>query len=71
MSNVVKTLIVEGMTCSHCENSVKKAVGELDGVNYVKVELSTKEVTIEYNSDKLSEETIKETIEDQGYDVKI
>ncbi len=32
MSSEVKILIVEGMSCSHCENTVKKAVGALNGV---------------------------------------
>ena len=36
MSMEVKTLTVGGMSCSHCENSIKKAVGALNGVNYVK-----------------------------------
>ena len=70
MSSEVKTLNVEGMSCSHCENSVKKAVGELDGVGSVAVDLKGKKVTIEFNPEKVSVETIKDTIEDQGYDVK-
>ncbi len=70
MASEVKTLIVEGMSCSHCENSVKKAVGELNGVCGVAVDLKGKKVTIEFDPDKVSVETIKDTIEDQGYDVK-
>jgi copper chaperone len=70
MSNEIKTLNVEGMSCSHCENAVKKAVGELNGVENVTVDLNSKKVTVEYNAEKVSIETIKDTIEDQGYDVK-
>ena len=70
MSSEVKTLNVEGMSCSHCENSVKKAVGELNGVKSVAVDLKGKKVTIEFDPEKVSVETIKDTIEDQGYDVK-
>ncbi|MCX7746553.1 MAG: copper chaperone CopZ [Clostridia bacterium] len=70
MANEVKTLNVEGMSCSHCENSVKKAVGALAGVGNVTVDLKAKKVTVEFDPEKVSAEAIKDTIEDQGYDVK-
>lgn len=67
---MTKTVLkVEGMSCSHCENAVKKSVGALDGVSAVGVNLSEKSVTIEYNEDKVSFDDIKLAIEDQGYDV--
>lgn len=70
MSKEVKTLTVHGMSCSHCENAIKKAVGELNGVESVSVDLKSKKVTVEYDSDRLELGTIKDTIEDQGYDVE-
>ncbi|OPZ84143.1 MAG: Copper chaperone CopZ [Firmicutes bacterium ADurb.Bin419] len=69
MATEVKTLNVEGMSCSHCENSVKKAVGSLNGVENVAVNLEGKKVTIEFDPERVSVDTIKDTIEDQGYDV--
>jgi len=63
-------LTVKGMSCSHCENAIKKAVGELNGVENVRVDLKSKKVFVEFDSDKVSLDTIKETIEDQGYDVE-
>lgn len=63
-------LNVEGMTCSHCENAVKKSVGALGGVDSVTVDLKGKKVMVEYDSDKVTLNTIKETIRDQGYEVK-
>ena len=70
MSKEISTLIVEGMSCSHCENSVKKAVGALNGVNSVTVDLKSNKVTVEYDVERVSLDTIKDTIEDQGYDVE-
>lgn len=70
MSKEISTLIVEGMSCSHCENSVKKAVGALNGVDSVAVDLKSKKVTVEYDVERVSLDTIKDTIEDQGYDVE-
>ena len=69
MAKEVKTLNVEVMSCSHCENSVKKAVGALNGVTGVTVDLQAKKVSIEFDSETVSLDIIKETIEDQGYDV--
>ena len=63
-------LNVEGMSCSHCENAVKKAVGALKGVREVVVSLENKTVIVVYRPSELSVEEIKNAIEDQGYDVK-
>lgn len=62
-----KTLLVEGMSCGHCEKAVKGALGELDGVKSVLVNLETKEVQVE--GDNLEDSILKDAIEDAGYDV--
>lgn len=64
------TLNVEGMSCGHCVKSVEGSVGALNGVSSVKVDLANKKVDVEYNKDEVTLETIKETIDDQGYEVK-
>jgi len=69
MENEVKTLNVEGMSCSHCENSVKKAVGALEGVASVEVDLEGNKVTIKFDPSKINLDKIKGAIEDQGYDI--
>lgn len=70
MSKEISNLTVNGMSCSHCENSIKKSVGDLNGVDSVRVDLKIKKVSVEYDPERVSIETIKETIEDQGYDVE-
>ena len=62
-----KVLLVEGMSCGHCEAAVKKAVGALEGVESVGVNLEAKKVEVEGNN--LEDNIIKEAIEDAGYDV--
>lgn len=64
---MVKVLMVEGMSCSHCEMAVKKALGKLEGVKDVQVDLENKKV--EVNGENLKDEKLKEAIEDAGYDV--
>jgi copper chaperone len=65
MSNVV--LKVEGMSCGHCASSVEKAVSNVGAA--AKVDLSGKTVSVEFDENKVSLASIKEAIEDQGYDV--
>ena len=62
-----KVLIVEGMSCGHCKKAVETALGKLEGIATVNVDLSAKKVEVEGNN--LVEELLKETIEDAGYDV--
>ncbi len=70
MANEITTLSVQGMSCSHCEASIKKAVGDLNGVDKVTVDLNTKKVTVDYDQEKVALQTIKDTIEDQGFEVR-
>lgn len=69
MAKTIIDIIVEGMSCSHCESSVKKAVGALNGVDKVSVALTDKKVTVEFDPEKVDEKQIFDAIEDQGYDV--
>ena len=68
MENIV--LKVEGMSCNHCVNAVEGSVGKLSGVTAVKVNLAEGLVNVEYDKNQVALETIKDTIDDQGYDVK-
>lgn len=63
------TLNVEGMSCSHCENAIKNALGTLDGVDTVQVDLQAKTVTVTYDAAKVTTASMKAEIEDQGYAV--
>lgn len=67
MENV--TLTVQGMSCGHCVKAVEGSVGELNGVDTVKVNLEAGQVDVAFDSSKVTVDTIKETIDDQGYDV--
>lgn len=64
------TLKVNGMSCGHCVNAVEGSVGKLEGVKSVKVHLKEGKVDVEFNPSEVSLSKIKETIDDQGYDVE-
>lgn len=65
MQNV--TLKVEGMSCNHCVNSIEGAMKTIGAT--AKVDLGSKSVSVQFDESKLSLDTVKATIEDQGYDV--
>lgn len=62
------TLKVEGMSCNHCVNSIEGALKEA-GMNG-KVDLASGTVAVDYDESRFTVEQIKETIEEQGYDVQ-
>jgi copper chaperone len=64
------TLQVEGMSCGHCVKAIEESVGKLNGVQHVKVYLDSGTVDVEYQSSNVSIDSIKETIDDQGYDIQ-
>ncbi|MEH7438801.1 copper chaperone CopZ [Neobacillus drentensis] len=64
------TLNVSGMSCGHCVKAVEGSVGGLQGVKKVAVNLDKGQVDVEFDSSVVTLSTIKETIDDQGYDVK-
>ncbi len=61
-------LKVQGMTCNHCVNTVRRALMSLEGVSEVKVELSTGSVEVELEK-KVPLETLAKAIEEWGYRV--
>lgn len=61
-------LIVNGMMCGGCENRVKNAIKNIEGVENVTADHNTGKVIIISNNE-VSEEIIKETLEDIGYEV--
>ena len=64
------TLNVQGMSCGHCVKAIEGSVGHLEGINEVNVNLSEAQVEVSFNESQVSLEKIKETIEEQGYDVE-
>lgn len=62
----VRTYRVEGMRCNHCKTNVEKALMSIKGVEKVEIDLASGSVTVE---GKISEYTIRKTIEALGYKV--
>ncbi|HZK58011.1 MAG TPA: cation transporter [Clostridia bacterium] len=63
-----KKILIEGMNCEHCSARVEKALKEQEAVKEVTVDLTGKNATVELSTE-LSDENIREIVEDAGYDV--
>jgi copper chaperone len=62
------TLKVKGMSCQHCVMSVTKALGQLDGIKNVQVDLAKGEVRFD-NPKEIATSRIEKAISDAGYQV--
>ncbi|GAA4672424.1 heavy-metal-associated domain-containing protein [Nocardioides nanhaiensis] len=57
---------VTGMTCGHCEASVREEVGELDGVEQVTADHTTGEVVVT-STQPLDRDAVRAAVEEAGY----
>ena len=63
------TLSVPAIHCDNCKNSIEGAVGGLAGVSTASVSVEDKTVTVAFDEGTVGLDAIKETIEEQGFDV--
>ena len=62
---------VVGMTCSACSASVEKAVGRMEGVSAVNVNLLANNMTVEYDESLLEPAAIISAVTDAGYSASL
>ncbi len=62
-------LLVLGMMGTHCQQSIERALGALDGVASVEVNLGADTVAVEYAAGIVSPAQIRKAIRDLGYEV--
>ncbi|SNZ01411.1 mercuric transport protein MerTP [Flagellimonas pacifica] len=67
---IEETFIVEGMTCTGCENHIESEVNKLDGILSVKAHYEKGNTVVKYDKTKVSKEEIENAISNTGYTVK-
>ena len=65
MASILK---VKGMSCQHCVMSVTKALGQLQGIRNIQVDLAKGEVRFD-NTKEVASNQIEKAIKDAGYEV--
>lgn len=61
-----KTFIVPNINCGHCIRTIESELGELKGITYVKADLDSKKVIVEWEN-PLHWSEIRELLEEIGY----
>ncbi|NLE21625.1 MAG: copper ion binding protein [Actinobacteria bacterium] len=69
MADTHAVLNVPAVSCNHCKMAIEKAVGGLDGVDVVDVDVAGKSVSVDFDADAVSLETIEQAVEEEGYPV--
>ncbi len=57
------------ISCEHCVKAISEAVGALDGVSRVQVDIDSKRVDVDFDADHVSEKEIDAAMEEEGYPV--
>ena len=64
-------LKIEGMTCSHCQMSVKKALLNVNGVKNAEVDLENHSAMIKYKDGKTEVAKLIEAVKNAGYKAEL
>ncbi|WP_449459073.1 heavy metal translocating P-type ATPase [Streptococcus suis] len=64
---VTESYDISGMTCASCAMTVEKALGKLEGVEEVSVNLATEKATIRYSRDRQNSASLERAVEQAGY----
>ena len=65
---VSEHLEIEGMSCAHCVHNVEKALGALEGVEVVAVEIGTADVR--YDLARVDKEVLVGAVQARGYTIR-
>jgi copper chaperone len=65
-NNTVTTVTAPEIVCGGCASSIQKALGNIEGVSGVDVDVATKKVTINHNG-KVSRQRIVDALDRVGY----
>lgn len=67
-SNQVTTVTTPDIVCGGCAGSIKKALGNVEGVSEVDVDVATKRVTVNHD-ENVSRAKIVDALDRAGYSV--
>lgn len=62
-----KTIIIEGMSCQHCEMHTKKELEKVDGVISAEADSDQGQAVVELEKE-VAESKFKAAVEEAGYD---
>ncbi len=60
---------VPAVMCEHCRRAIEGAVGGVEGVENVAVDLDQKVVEVRFSAGRADTDAVRRAIEDEGYEV--
>ena len=68
----MKTIVlnVPDISCEHCERTITGALSPMEGVRSVNVDITTKQVRVEYDEGAVDVEQMTEVLEAEDYPVE-
>jgi len=67
MLKMRKTIIIEGMSCEHCEMHTKKELEKIDGVISAAADADKGQAVVEMEKE-IAESKLKAAVEEAGYE---
>lgn len=64
-----KKFNVPDVSCAHCKNAIESALGNLEGVNEVEVDVEAKVVDVAFDEAKIPEDKVRDILAEEGYPV--
>lgn len=64
--STTQTYTVSGMTCAHCESSVREEVSQVPGVGQVEVSAATGQLAVTVE-DPVADAAVIEAVDEAGY----
>ena len=64
------TYTAPAISCEHCQQAIEGALGALQGVQAVTVDIPTQRVNVSYDPGQLGRDQIEATLDDEGYPVQ-
>jgi copper chaperone len=62
-------LTVPDISCEHCERTITGALGQVEGVRQVAVDIPAKQVRVEYDEARVDLERVKSLLAEEDYPV--
>ncbi len=66
--SIAKVEIKTSAICEHCKETIEKALNKVDGVKSAVLNVETKIATVEYVTEKLTVDDLRNAISKAGYD---
>lgn len=66
VTQMTKTILIDGMMCAHCQMHVQKALAAIDGVSAVDVNLEEKKATVTLAKD-VPDQAMMDAVTQAGY----